>query len=277
VYVEPFGRTAHRGREAVRAVRAGLPPEARLTVERVAAAGGEVEADWTCESPIFARPARGRDRFTLRDGRIARLDSALVEPPQIDERAAELQRLWIGAHERHDAPIILVEYDPRWPELFAREAARIRAALGERALLIEHVGSTSVPGLAAKPIVDIVLAVADPADEPAYVPDLEAAGYVLRVREPDWHEHRLLRGPETAVNLHVFAAGSPEIDRMTGFRDRLRSDPQDRARYLAAKRELAARRWRYVQDYADAKSEVVEDILTRAGGRPTRPRAPRRR
>jgi GrpB-like predicted nucleotidyltransferase (UPF0157 family) len=182
--------------------------------------------------------------------------------------------VWIGGQERHDAPIALAEPDPRWPELYAREAARIRAALGPRALRLEHVGSTSVPGLAAKPIVDIVLAVADSADEPAYVGDLEAAGYVLRVREPDWHEHRLLRGPDPAVNLHVFARGSSEIDRMTRFRDRLRGDPADRERYAAAKRALAARRWRYVQDYADAKSEIVEDILSRPlrgpGGTPPR-------
>jgi GrpB-like predicted nucleotidyltransferase (UPF0157 family)/ketosteroid isomerase-like protein len=266
VFVEPFGRSVHRGGAAIRAyLREDAPPELRLVVERLDVAGDQVEAEWTGESPIFARPARGRDRFTIRDGRIARLDSVLLEPLSVDERAAELQRLWIGPHERHDAPITVAEPDPRWPALYEREAARIRAALGARALQVEHVGSTSVPGLAAKPIIDVALAVADPADEPAYVPDLEAAGYVLRVREPDWHEHRLLRGAEPAVNLHVFALGSPEIDRMTGFRDRLRADPGDRERYAAAKRELAARRWRYVQDYADAKSEVVEAILTRAG------------
>jgi GrpB-like predicted nucleotidyltransferase (UPF0157 family) len=138
-------------------------------------------------------------------------------------------------------------------------------------LALEHVGSTSVPGLPAKPIVDMLLIVADPADEPAYLPALEAAGYVLRLREPDWQEHRLLKGPDTDVNLHVFGPGSPEIARMVGFRDRLRADPADRARYLAVKQALAARQWASVQDYADAKSPVVEDILTRAGGPPSPP------
>ena len=117
---------------------------------------------------------------------------------------------------------------PAWPALYEREAARIRSLLGDRVRLLEHAGSTSVPGLAAKPIIDIELAVADSADEPAYVPDLEAGGYVLHGREPDWFEHRLFKGTDPAVNLHVFSAGSPEIDRTLAFRDRLRTDEDDR-------------------------------------------------
>jgi len=189
----------------------------------------------------------------------------------VDERAAELQRSRVGPVERHDGRIVLADPDPRWPELYARDAARIRRALGDRVLGLEHVGSNSVPGLPAKPIVDILLVVADPADEPAYLPALEAAGYVLRIREPDWEQHRMLKGPDTDINLHVLGDGSPEIARMVGFRDRLRADPEDRARYEAAKRELAARRWEFVQDYADAKSQVVEEILSRAGGPPSQP------
>jgi GrpB-like predicted nucleotidyltransferase (UPF0157 family) len=160
--------------------------------------------------------------------------------------------------------VTLVDPDPAWPALFATEARRIRQALGDRAMLVAHVGSTSVPGLIAKPIVDVVLAVDDSADEPAYLPALEAAGYVLRIREPGWHEHRLLNGPDTAVNLHVFSAGSPEIERMLLFRDRLRSSGEDRERYAAAKRALAGPEWRQVQDYADAKSTIVEEIIARA-------------
>jgi GrpB-like predicted nucleotidyltransferase (UPF0157 family) len=164
---------------------------------------------------------------------------------------------------RLDGPVRLVDYDPVWPQLFAREARRIRGALGDRAALVEHVGSTSVPGLAAKPIVDVLLAVPDAADEPAYLPALEAAGYRLRIREPHWHEHRLLGGPDTAVNLHVFSVGSLEVERMLVFRDRLRRVDEDRARYLAAKRELAQRSWEHVQQYADAKGPVVEAIIAR--------------
>jgi GrpB-like predicted nucleotidyltransferase (UPF0157 family) len=130
--------------------------------------------------------------------------------------------------------------------------------------MLEHVGSTSVPGLAAKPRIDVVLAVTDSADEATYVPRLEAAGYVLRIREPAWYEHRVLRGPDTDVNVHVFSEGCPEIDRMLLFRDHLRSHDADRALYERTKHELAVRRWRYVQHYADAKGAVVEEILDRA-------------
>ena len=130
--------------------------------------------------------------------------------------------------------------------------------------LIEHAGSTSVPGLSAKPVIDIVLAVPDSGDEAAYVPDMLAAGYRLTIREPDWFEHRLFKGPDTNVNLHTFTEGSPEIQRMIAFRDRLRSHPDELAEYEATKRELAGRTWAFVQDYADAKGRVVEGIITRA-------------
>ncbi|MFL6136466.1 MAG: GrpB family protein [Frankiaceae bacterium] len=178
----------------------------------------------------------------------------------------ELRAIVVGELRPHDAPIPLAEPDPEWPRLFEREAARIRTALGGAALLVEHVGSTSVPGLVAKPIIDILLVVPDSADEPAYLPALEAAGYVLRIREPDWHEHRLLKGPDTNVNLHVLSAGSAEADRMLRFRDHLRSSPADLERYASVKRELAKRTWRHVQHYADAKTAVVTEILQRAGG-----------
>ena len=177
---------------------------------------------------------------------------------------ASLRAATIGEPTRADGPIHLADYDPAWPTLYEAEAARIRAALGERVLLLEHAGSTSVPGLAAKPVVDIVLGVADPADEPSYVPDLEADGYVLRIREPHWHEHRMFKDVDPLVQVHVFAAGSTEIVRMLAFRDRLRTHHDERDLYEATKRELAARRWTYVQEYADAKSEVVEAIIARA-------------
>lgn len=181
-----------------------------------------------------------------------------------DAREAELDAVTIGPLEFLDGPVALRAYDPRWPELFAREAHRIRRALGERVVRLEHVGSTAVPGLVAKPRIDVLLAVADPADEPAYVPALEAAGYVLRVREPDWHEHRMFNARDIDVNLHVHGPDSPEIERLLRFRDRLRRHAADRERYATAKRELAARRWRHMQDYADAKTEIVEAILRRS-------------
>src|SRR4051794_15353366 len=116
----------------------------------------------------------------------------------------ELRRVTIGELRPHDDVVTLAEYDPGWPASFQRERERIGAALGPRALLVEHVGSTSVPGLAAKPIIDVLLAVADSSDEPAYVPALEASGYVLRIREPEWFEHRMLIRGDPDAQVHVF-------------------------------------------------------------------------
>jgi GrpB-like predicted nucleotidyltransferase (UPF0157 family) len=142
----------------------------------------------------------------------------------------------------------------------------VRAALALRALCIEHVGSSSVPGLAAKPVIDIVLVVADSANEKAYAADLESAGYVLRIREPEWFEHRMFKGTNPEVNLHVFSSGCPEVHRMLRFRDWLRVNAADRELYQRAKFALAQQDWGQVQDYADAKSAVVAAILARAGG-----------
>lgn len=167
----------------------------------------------------------------------------------------------IGGREERE--IVLVDYDPAWPERFESERTRICAALGERVLRIDHIGSTSVPGLAAKPIIDIDLSVADPDDEAAYVPALERAGYVLRVREP---RHRMLRTPERDVHVHVCAIGSEWEQRHLLFRDWLRANPEDARRYEEVKRSLAGRVWGDMNDYADAKSDVIAAIMTRAGG-----------
>jgi GrpB-like predicted nucleotidyltransferase (UPF0157 family) len=160
--------------------------------------------------------------------------------------------------------IIIAEYDPAWSAWFEQAAEQIRDALGGAALQVDHVGSTSVLGLPAKPVIDINLLVVDPAQESAYVPQLEAAGYTLRIREPDWYEHRMLRGAAPPVNLHVFRQGCAEADRMLLFRDWLRRNTSDRELYARTKRELATRNWKHVQDYADAKSEVVRKILAKA-------------
>jgi GrpB-like predicted nucleotidyltransferase (UPF0157 family) len=161
-------------------------------------------------------------------------------------------------------PIRIVDYDAEWPHRFEREAGRIRSALGNRALRIEHTGSTSVPDLPAKPIIDILLVVADSAKETEYAASLEKAGYRLHIREPGWHEHRMFKGPQNDVNLHVFSTGCPEIDRMLEFRDWLRSSKSDRELYARSKRGLAQQDWRYTQNYADAKTAVIEEIISRA-------------
>lgn len=159
---------------------------------------------------------------------------------------------------------MLVDYDPQWPELFRREATRVLSLLGRQALQLEHTGSTSVPGLAAKPIIDILLVVADSADEQTYLPLLETAGYRLSLREPDWFEHRLLNGPGSDINLHVLSAGCPEIARILLFRDWLRRNATDRDRYSRAKLALAQKEWSSLDEYADAKSAIVKEILERA-------------
>jgi GrpB-like predicted nucleotidyltransferase (UPF0157 family) len=148
------------------------------------------------------------------------------------------EKVLIGGFEKRE--INICYYDPSWVEKFQRHAKIVAVALGERALAIEHIGSTSVPGLAAKSIVDMLLVVANSADESSYLPALEAAGYILRVREPDWHQHRMLRTPELDVHLHVYSHGCPEIDRYLLFRNRLRESTADRQLYEATKRELAA-------------------------------------
>jgi GrpB-like predicted nucleotidyltransferase (UPF0157 family) len=160
--------------------------------------------------------------------------------------------------------VVLEGYNVIWPHWYESAAYRIRQALGDTAREIHHVGSTAVRGLAAKPLIDINLVVPDTTDEPAYVPPLEAIGYVLRIREPDWYQHRLLRGYDPPVNLHVFPPNCEEVERMLRFRDHLRTNEADRELYERTKRELAAGEWKYVQNYADAKTEVVKDILSRA-------------
>src|SRR5262245_17456078 len=175
-----------------------------------------------------------------------------------------LRKITIGQPNILNSTIAVVDYDPVWPVLFEEEARRIRAALGDRVLRIEHVGSTSVPGLASKPIIEIVPVVAGTANEGAYVSALEAAGYTLRIREPDWYQHRMFKGPDSDTNLHCFSNRCPEVERMLAFRDRLRTSDADRLLYEQTKRDLAAKTWKYVQDYADAKSAVIDEILSRA-------------
>ncbi len=180
-----------------------------------------------------------------------------------DSDASPDSPILIGGVEKRE--IVVVDHDPGWGAAYARHEAILRSALGSRLLSVDHVGSTSVPGLAAKPIIDIVLTVEDSAREEDYLPDLEAAGYVLRVREPRWHEHRMVRTPERDVHIHIFSLGCSEVARNRVFRDRLRSHPEDRQWYETTKRRLAAQPWEDMNAYAEAKSEVIRQILAKAG------------
>lgn len=161
----------------------------------------------------------------------------------------------------------LVPHDPRWADVFVEHRRRIRDALGPQAQ-VEHIGSTSVPGLAAKPIVDVVVTVDDVAAEEDYLEPLLAAGYELRVREPG---HRLVRTPARDVHVHVYARGDAAVEAYFLLRDRLRTDDADRALYERTKRALMERRWDDMNAYADAKTEVIEAIKERARATSTPP------
>ena len=154
-----------------------------------------------------------------------------------------LLQVTLGERKPLNGTIFIQEYDPTWPDQYQAEEKKIVTALSGQEIVLQHVGSTSVPGLCAKPILDILLVVEDSTQETRYVPALEEAGYVLRIREPDWYPQRML-----------------------DFRDWLRTHPKDRDLYAAEKRRLAQKTWTYVQNYADAKSEVVAEIFRHIQG-----------
>ncbi len=173
--------------------------------------------------------------------------------------------IWVGARPSPE-PVYIVDPDPNWPARYTEVASRIRSALGDRALAVEHVGSTAVPGLAAKAVIDVDLTVADSADEAAYVPALEAIGFQLRIREPGWHEHRMLRSERPSVHLHVFSPGCPELIRHQMFRDWLRDHVDERRRYEQAKVEAAeasTAAGEHVMDYNQRKEAVIREIYAR--------------
>ncbi|TQM38191.1 GrpB family protein [Pseudonocardia cypriaca] len=165
----------------------------------------------------------------------------------------------IGGQEKRD--IRVVAYDVTWSARFVNERDRIVAALGAVARRVDHIGSTSVPGLAAKPIVDIDLSVPDVEDEGSYLPALERAGYHLRVRQPG---HRMVRTVDRGVHVHICAEGSEWERRHLLFRDWLRHDKADREAYASLKRELATRDWPDMNAYAAAKGTLIAEITARA-------------
>jgi GrpB-like predicted nucleotidyltransferase (UPF0157 family) len=171
---------------------------------------------------------------------------------------AELDAALIGGREKR--AIVVVPYDAAWSQRYEQERVKIETAVGPERRAVHHIGSTSVEGLKAKPIIDILLVVDDPAAEPRYLPALERVGYVLRVREPG---HRMLRTPERDVHIHVWDDPA-EDERHLLFRDWLRHSPEDRAAYQALKVSLAAQEWPDVNYYARAKSDLIEQIMQRA-------------
>ena len=162
----------------------------------------------------------------------------------------------VGGPEKR--AIVLVPYDPDWPSRFTAHRERIISALGDTCRRVEHVGSTAVPGLTAKPIIDILVTVTEVDDDATYLRALEEAGYVLRVREPG---HRMVRTPDLDVHVHIWAHDSPEAAALVEFRDRLRCSSTSRDLYAATKQDLAAQDWPTMNHYADAKTEIIQQIL----------------
>jgi GrpB-like predicted nucleotidyltransferase (UPF0157 family) len=169
------------------------------------------------------------------------------------------EAVFIGGPEKR--AIVIEDYDAAWPARFEQVKASLAEALGPRALRIEHFGSTAVPGLGAKGIIDVLVGVEDVDDEAAYGPALESHGFAIRVRQPG---HRMYRNPEQDVHAHVFTDDSEAARIRLLFRDWLRHDDADRRLYEDTKRELARQEWEATNDYSDAKGPVVVEILTRA-------------
>lgn len=184
-----------------------------------------------------------------------------------DEDPPEGASPYVDGYRPPPITVEIAEYDDDWPLAYARLAARILRVLpGEVLVGLDHVGSTSVPGLPAKPILDIDLTVADSAREDSYVPALEAAGFQHVIREPWWHEHRVLKHDSPTAHLHVFSPGSPEVVRHRMFRDWLAQNPEDRASYAEAKRRAAAASngaGGTMQDYNALKEPVLREIYDR--------------
>ncbi len=172
-----------------------------------------------------------------------------------------LDSVLIGGLEQRE--IVIADYDTGWPVRFAAERKRIAGALGAQAFAIEHIGSTAVPGLGAKPVIDVLVTVADADDEDAFRAPMEQVGYVLRVREQG---HKMFRTPARDVHVHVLSHDGPEVERHLRFRDRLRESPPQREAYERLKRELAARDYTDMNEYADAKGPFIERVLGEHGG-----------
>jgi GrpB-like predicted nucleotidyltransferase (UPF0157 family) len=186
-------------------------------------------------------------------------------PAEITERfhgsAEQLAAGLVGEAPQRWQSIVVEEYDPAWAKRFDTARAELVEAIA--VLDIEHVGSTAVPGLAAKPVIDIDLTVADSADETSYVPALLRLGYRLVLREPWWHGHRMLVSAEEDVHLHIWPPGVPEPVRHRLFRDWLRTHPEDLRLYAEAKRRLARETVERPEDYSLAKNEVIDAIFAK--------------
>jgi len=165
-------------------------------------------------------------------------------------------------------PVVIVEYDPRWPKMYDAEAALIRRAMGDRLVAIEHVGSTAVPGLAAKPIIDIMAGVRALADAEACIGSLEVEGYdYVPQHEGAMPERRYFDRTGASgrtVHLHVVETTSDFWNRHILFRDHLRAHPETAEEYAALKRRLAGIHAAQRDAYTEGKTPFIRSIEERA-------------
>jgi len=241
--------------------------------QRLAAAGVEADSD-----PLAAwdalRKAEG-ERATIID-----LYELVASPRGLvahELPLAERRSLWAAVmpalrpgfqqtvgSDRADDPPAVVPYDESWPSCYAGWEARLSAQLGDVAQRVEHVGSTSVPGLAAKPVIDIQVSTADLAAEHLYSAPLERAGVQLRYRDDQHRYFRPFAGRPWDVHVHVCAVGSRWERRHLLFRDYLRATTEARAAYAEVK-FVASLLWRGDRmGYNAAKTRVILDIMEKA-------------
>lgn len=245
----------------------------RLIDERLAAAGvapGTAPVDaWRRLHQVEGQPATVIDLYELaaRDRGLAAHQLPLAE--RVSLARSVMPDVWPGwtvtqGSERSGDLIEVVDYDDTWPNQFERWRQVLHVALGDVAVRIEHVGSTSVPGLAAKPIIDVQISVADLEAEAGYVPPIEAVGLQLRSRDEMHRYFRPFRGAPRDVHVHVCRATSTWEREHLFFRDHLRHRANARDAYSHTKRAAAAR---WADDgfaYTDAKIEVIKQIIAAA-------------
>lgn len=164
-------------------------------------------------------------------------------------------------------PVSIVEPRDSWQKDGEALIQQIRDAIGPRAIRLDHIGSTSVGGMPAKPIIDVDLTIADPSKEEEWLPQLEDTGLILTVREPWWFHHRMLETPERDAHIHVFGPDSAEPLKHLVLRNWLRESEEDRQLYAQTKRDAAAEtvaRGETLNEYNQRKQEVLRAIYQRA-------------
>ncbi len=242
----------------------------RTLDDRLTAAGidasGEPTAVFAALHAAVGEEATVLDRYELeaRHRRVHTADLDAATRQQLTVEVLALRGYQLTGETRRGEPMEIVPYDPAWPGRFAEWRDRLAAALGDAALGIDHMGSTAVPGLAAKPTIDILVAVGDVDDEPAYVPQIEALGVSLRSRDPDHRYFRPVAPSPRVVHIHVAGVESRWRDEHLLFRDYLRAHPQAAAEYGELKQRLAAEYPAERVAYTDLKGGFIREALEAA-------------